>query len=667
MKKCVLLLMLLCMLVSSALAFESTSYTFSSDYLGSELRIVQDAYLPLGIYQDLKLKNAQDMAVENNKIYIADTGNRRVLVVDIATNTIMEIKGPFSQPVGIAADAQGRIYVADYKKDSVFRFDAEGNLELTFTRPDSPAYGVDNMFKPRSVAPSGDGGVYLLVDGATNGIVQMNAEGEFVGFFASNTAYIPLIFKIYDLIMTDEQMATYNLGMPDRFGEIMMGTDGLVYTTQASDATKLKRLSYSGVDLFANRHNNATLSYPIDMDMTQDGTIYILHQDGYVSELSHDGVLLYRFGGTLLDVAREGLIQTAEGLGVDDDGNVYILDKSLGQVHVFAPTSSHEQTRQALNAYYAGDYEQSAELLDEVLRYNGTSYHTRLYRGKLYMHMGDYESALDQFYLAKEKTEYSAAYWEIRNIFLQENGLWILLVLLAVAGGWIVFRLIRPSRNEEYNSYAQSKQLANQWEGLKPRYLWRAVMHPIDTAYEIKHGHIGGYGASCVLIAVVIFLFLARSLLSGFLFSQDVDNFPTMLYIVGLAAVAVLFVVSNFFITSIHEGEGNLRMITSVTAYALAPLVFGLPVMTIVCNALTLQEALIIETLTIFLYALCVVNLFAMLIELHNYSFMQMVKSMILTVLFMILCVILLSLIYLLTMQCVDFVIDLWTEVIIRD
>ena len=666
-KKLCLLLFCLCLIPFSALAFESTSYTFSYDALGTELRIVQDAYQPLGIYQNLGLKNAQDIAVANGKMYIADTGNRRVLVVDIASGETLQIKGQFSQPVGIAADDSGRIYVADFQKNAVFRFDAEGTLEMTYGRPNTPAYGVDNFFKPKSVAPIGDGGIYLIAEGTNNGIIQMNAEGEFVGFFASNAAYIPLKYKIYDIFMNDQQMSRFNLGTPGVYGDIMMGTDGLVYAINHRASAPLLKLSYTGVNLFAGKSGLASLKYPIDIAMAKDGTFFVLQQDAYIAQLSRDGVLLYLFGGTVLDVAREGLVQTAAGIGVDDDGNVYLLDKGTGQIHVYAPTSSQKLTQQAINSYYAGDYDEAGELLDKVLRYNSNSYYAQFYRGKTYMHMGNYQAAADQFYEAKERGEYSNAYWELRNIFLQKNGLWILLGVAGVIILWVVLRSLHPSHKEEYNSYAQSKQLRTQWHGLMPRYMSRAILHPIDTAYEIKHGHMGGYGVALVLIVLAVLAALARTLLSGFLFSQDMESFPVVLYGGGILVLIILFAICNYFITSINDGEGDLRMISSVCGYALAPLIIGFPLMTVICNALTLQEALVINTLTVFVLILCFVNLSVMLIELHNYSFRQYLLSIVLTVLLMILCILVVSLIYLLTKQAVDFFGQIWTEVAVRE
>ena len=666
-KPWIFLLTLFLLLPLGAQALESTSYTFSYDAVGTQLRIVQDAYQSLCVFQGFSLKSPQDMTVEDGMMYIADTGNKRVLRVDLSTGEVLVIKGKFGQPTSVATDAQGRIYVADYQKSTVFRYNAQGELEMEYAKPDSPAYGVNNVFKPKSVAPIGDGGIYVVADGSANGIVQLNANGEFVGFFASNTTRTPLIYKLYDLILTDEQMLKYSIGTPQNYSSIMMGTDGLVYALSNGSAVSLQKLSYTGVNLFRNSRNRAVLIDPVDMDMTKDGSFFILHKDGYVSQLTQDGVLLYRFGGAILDVAREGLLQTPAGIGVDDDGHVYVLDKATGQVHVYAPTDSQKLTAAAINHYYAGEYEKSRELLDQILKFNSNSYYARLYRGKTYMHMQNYEAAAEQFLLAKAKVEYSDAWWEIRNNFLWQNGLYLLLAVIALAVFFLLYRHFRPSSRGEYNSYAESVQLRSQFTGLRPHYLKRAMFHPIDTAYEIKRRHMGGYAAAFLLFGGLVLAMSCREIFAGFLFSQDTETFPVVYYALGIIAVILLFVFSNYFITSISDGEGTLSMIASVSAYAMLPLIFGSVILTVVCNVLTLQESLIVNTLTVFLYTYSFVNLSCMLMELHNYTFRQYVKSLILTLLFMILCVLVLSLLYLMVKQGVDFVIRVLMEVALRE
>lgn len=666
MKRFLLFLLFLCSCASVASAFESTSYTFSTDARKNDLRIVQDAYLPDGMYKTLGLKSPQDLYVHGDKMYIADTGNRRVLTVELSSGQVTVLDFKFSQPVCVAADDAGRIYVADYKKNCAYRFSARGELEQVFERPESPAYGVNNLFKPQSLAPDGNGGLYIVADGASNGIVQMNAKGEFLGFFASNSAYIALKYKLYDIFLNDEQMAQYGLGIPGKFSMVLRGNDGLIYALRAGAGCEVQKLSYTGVNLFANKRGIAGLAYPADMAMGTDGSIFVLHQSGYITQMTREGVLLYRFGGPMMTEAREGLIQTPAGIGVDDKGKVYVMDKVSGFIHVFAPTASQELTSAAITNYYDGDYQQAGALLDEVLNYNNHSYYARLYRGKVYMHTGDYEAAAEQFRIAEEKTEYSEAFWEIRNAFLMKNAGWVLGGAAAVIVLLLIVSAVRKPKREEYSSYLQSVPLKPA-ETLGFKCLKRAVFHPIDTAYEIKRGHMGGYLPASILVLLVLAVVMLRVLCSGYIFSANAEDFPLALCCLGGIGGVLLFAISNYFITSINDGESTLKMVFSVVAYAFTPMLFALPVMTLLCHVLTLQEALIVNTLTVALVGLCVVNLSVMLMEIHGYGLKQYLKSILLTLLFMVLIILVMSLIFLLARQMVESFIQIWTEVVIRE
>ena len=82
------------------------------------MQVVQDAYLPSSIYSDLGLSSPQDLDVKAGKMYIADTGNKRILRIDLTTGEKDEIgQKLLKQPTGVAVDSEGRIYVADYKNN----------------------------------------------------------------------------------------------------------------------------------------------------------------------------------------------------------------------------------------------------------------------------------------------------------------------------------------------------------------------------------------------------------------------------------------------------------------------------------------------------------------------------------------------------------------------
>ena len=269
--RCLLALCLVLLWPSSGLAVNATSYTFSPGAPGDALSIVQDAYTPLGLFPSLNLKNPQDMDVMDDILYIADTGNKRVLALDLNTEQLKVIgEGLLRAPYGVAADDQGRVYVADYQAGCAYRFNADGALEMTYERPDSTAYASTSEFKPMKVAPVGDGGVYLVVDGSTSGIVQMNAQGKFAGYFASNDVSIPLYYRIRRLTVTKQQLATFNLGETAAYGNIAMGYDGMVYAMRNGTDVDLQKLNYGGKNLFASLSGFANVDNPADLCMAPD-------------------------------------------------------------------------------------------------------------------------------------------------------------------------------------------------------------------------------------------------------------------------------------------------------------------------------------------------------------------------------------------------------------
>ena len=662
-----LLLLALFILPSSGFAVEATTYTFSPSASGKEMQVVQDAYLPSSIYSDLGLSSPQDLDVKAGKMYIADTGNKRILRIDLTTGEKDEIgQKLLKQPTGVAVDSEGRIYVADYKNKAAYRFSSDGELEQTFSRPETAAYSDTASFSPRKIAASGDGGIYLLVDGAVNGLLQMNAKGEFLGYFASNSVKKSLYMRILETILTEEQLSRMlNLATPDSFGNILMGEDGLLYSIAMGKDCRLQKHSYNGSNMFARFSILPVIDNPVDIAMGTDYMLYVLDSQGMISEISQDGIMLYRFGGTGDGSSVIGLFDSPSGIGTDEAGNLYVLDKKQNLIQVFSPTAVHNAIRQAISDYTNGDYDRVRSTLEEAVRINGSSLFSRLYLGRTYMHQGMDQEAAAQFRAAKDRSLYSDAFWNLRNAWLSHNMTWI---LPCIAGIVIITILLKKrfGSRRQYDSYQESKKLSSQWRGLQWSVLRRAVFHPIDTAYEIRIGHMGGYGVSVLLLVITFFVIQARNLLSGFLYSSDLEEYDLLIQAALFISLYMLFVFCNFFIASIRDGKGGLREIISVVAYAQVPILLLFPLLTLISNALTLNESLIIQTVTAATVIYCFVLLCVMLMEVHEYSFGQLIGNLLLTVFSMVVAVLLLSLFYLLIKQIVNFVLQLYTEVSIR-
>jgi hypothetical protein len=173
---------------------------------GGEAVRTQDAYSPFAEI-DLPISGAEDMYVtEDGTIYIADTGNGQIAklvnfeVVATYGNDVLEA------PTGIFVDEDGIMYVADGKKNTIVMLDPEGNLLREFGRPVEPLYGKNREFLPKKIAVDVRKNLYIISEGSVNGIVQMNTNGNFIGYFGANLSSTSLKMILQRLFLTKEQL-----------------------------------------------------------------------------------------------------------------------------------------------------------------------------------------------------------------------------------------------------------------------------------------------------------------------------------------------------------------------------------------------------------------------------------------------------------------------------
>ena len=86
-----------------AFADQATSYTYTLDENYEYVR-TQDAYLPDRTLTELGLNSPADLFIDGkDRIFIADSGNRRVIVYDIASGEVIEDLNyaEFSSPAGV--------------------------------------------------------------------------------------------------------------------------------------------------------------------------------------------------------------------------------------------------------------------------------------------------------------------------------------------------------------------------------------------------------------------------------------------------------------------------------------------------------------------------------------------------------------------------------------
>ena len=193
-----------------------------------------------------------------------------------------------------------------------------------------------------------------------------------------------------------------------------------------------------------------------------------------------------------------------------------------------------------------------------------------------------------------------------------------------------------------------------------------AMLHPIDNAYYIKVKEFGTCLSATIIYAALFIIFISNLVYRGFIFSIDITNFSITTAFIYFVVALGLFIVGNYFISSINDGNGTLRTIYVSIAYCFSPTILFMPFVILFSNVATTNERFLIAFASSVIVVWCIVNIFLTLIEIHDYTFKQTVGNVLITFFFMGVCIIGASVGYLLFNQVKEFVMDIITEVMLR-
>ena len=127
----------------------------------------------------------RDLAVaDDGTVYVADSRNRRVLIFGPEGELLREITGDglFRSPEGIFVTEDSHIWVSDRGRKLIYHLDPEGKLLQEIGKPDS-AFLEDIIFTPTKLVVDKRGYVYVSVGGSYQGILVLDVNSNFRGFF----------------------------------------------------------------------------------------------------------------------------------------------------------------------------------------------------------------------------------------------------------------------------------------------------------------------------------------------------------------------------------------------------------------------------------------------------------------------------------------------------
>lgn len=653
-------------LMSTVSVSAKTPYTTWSFGPGRQIIMTQSAFEPLEEII-LPLNGAQDFVMtEEGILYIADTGNKRIVKVENGIITAEYGSEVLQGPTGLTIDELGNFYIADGTSNSIVLLDSQGQYIRSFGKPNEPLFGQSNAFLPRKIAIDVRKNLYIIGEGSNDGIIQMNINGEFIGYFGANLAQSSLRMIIQRLILSKEQLAQFIRNVAPPPVNLAIDNRGLVYTvTGGSDTTRtIRKFNIAGNNILGPTYGSNSTR---DIHVGSDGIMVTINAEGLIVLYDINGSILYFFNAKDTGEQRLGSLRSPTAVSRYQD-RLYVLDSSKNAIVVYQETAFARMVHQGVTYYTEGLYLDAKPYFESLINANGAFILSYIALGNAAYQRREFQAALDYFRLGESRFWYSQAFWELRNIFIQS---YLGLGLFIMIGLFLLRRLIRKVDKKHHilNPIRQVIQRLRQLRWIEDiHFIPYFIKHPLDGFYEVKQNHRGSLGFAFGVFAWVVVTRLLSMMLTGFIFNplDSVYDIRIENEIVLSVGIIGLFISANYLIASISQGEGHLRQVIIGTAYSLMPLVLFMLPITLLSNGLTLNERFIYELLNQIMWGWTALLLFIMIKEIHNFTFSENVRVTFLTLFTMILMVVVMYILYFLFNQLYEFVFSIWQEVRVR-
>lgn len=129
-------------------------------------------------------------------------------------------------------------------------------------------------------------------------------------------------------------------------------------------------------------------------------------------------------------------------------------------------------------------------------------------------------------------------------------------------------------------------------------YLKYSLLHPFSGFYEIRFRGKGSLGLAFLLLGIYGVLACAEFQYTGFIVNMNaIYEMNSVSIFISHVVIIFLFAVSNWTVTSLFNGKGNMKSIFTVITYSLVPLIISQILTIIVSNVIILDEVMLLRML----------------------------------------------------------------------
>jgi len=448
-----------CLFAAAPVFSEPTNYTYNYDFWNEQVAS-PDAY-HVGAYilgttlGTSHFREPQGLFIRDNRIYICDSGNNRILLIEVnekgehvlassfSSVIIDGEESPFNYPMDIFENKDGSIYIADTNNNRVLMLDSEWNHVKTILKPDDETIEEYQDFMPNKLVVDFANRLFVQANGINKGLMEFDRNGEFSGYMGANKVHVNIIDYVWKLLSTQAQRARMDLFIPTEYSNLALDNDGFIYVSNSSGQIEpVRRLNAMGQDIlirngyekpvgdlaFGNAAGVSGRSRFVDITaFSNDSYACFDRMRGRIFVYDFQGNLLFAFGGL---GNREGNFLLPVAL--DHMGySLYALDSRAAALTRFDLTLYGMKINQALDEYRTGRYEASAEQWEDVLKMNGNYDLAYIGIGRAALRQSEFQKAMRYYKLKHYREGYGKAFQLYRKQWMEEN-LWKIVLILAV-------------------------------------------------------------------------------------------------------------------------------------------------------------------------------------------------------------------------------------------
>jgi hypothetical protein len=263
------------------------------------------------IYMDSKgvsLRDPEGVACAGSDLYVADTGNSRVLRYSYRDEVVTaeaEFTLPKSTPMMVQVDSQGTVYYLDGRDRRIIALSAEGKAQ--------------GPLKPRGLPSS----------------AKVTPKSFRIG--VNDDLYVLDVFSGRVLVLQLDGQYSRHVSFPESYGffsDFSVDSDGTILLLDSVEAVVYSAGAEGEGFSPLTKSLKAYMNFPTSLATDKQGMIYLVDQYG-------SGLALVDRHGTFLGRKlglgwNESRLYYPSQLCISDDGNLFIADRSNSRIQIFS-------------------------------------------------------------------------------------------------------------------------------------------------------------------------------------------------------------------------------------------------------------------------------------------------------------------------------------------